>query len=101
MLAIRKTRRQDIPQLAAVYVRAYDRPQFGEAWTKKDAAAMLGFYFDHKTFLGLTAVLNGTIVGGFFSFAKPWYDGKRLGEGELFVDPDFQGRRIGTKLFFE
>ncbi len=63
--------------------------------------ALLDFYFKQRTFIGLTALVDSKIVGAFFSFIKPWHDGDHLGEGELFVDPDYQNRKIGTKLFLE
>jgi GNAT superfamily N-acetyltransferase len=101
MLSIRKAKKQDLSKLAEIYIRAYDRAQFGEIWKKKAAVALLIFYFNQKKFLGLTAVLDGKVVGGLFSFIKPWHDGNHLGEGELFVDPDYQGKKIGTELMFK
>lgn len=101
MLIIRKSRRQDIEQLTKVYKRAYGRSKDGEDWSIQRARALLEFYFKLKTFIGLTAIVDSKIVGAFFSFIKPWYDGDHLGEGELFVDPDYQHRKIGMKLFLE
>lgn len=101
MLIIRKSRGQDIEQLTKIYKRAYGRSKDGVDWSIQRATALLNFYFRQKTFLGLTALVGGKIVGAFFSFIKPWHDGDHLGEGELFVDPDYQNKKIGTKLFFE
>ncbi|MBI2640326.1 MAG: GNAT family N-acetyltransferase [Candidatus Sungbacteria bacterium] len=101
ILKIRKAKKLDIDQLARIYRRAYGRSRDGEDWSIKRAKALLDFYFGQKTFLGLTALVEGKIVGAFFSFIKPWHDGDHLGEGELFVDPDYQNRKIGTKLFLD
>ena len=101
MLKIRKTKKEDLNLLAVVYKAAYDRPKEGEDWSIANSKKLLEFYFYQKTALGLTAVLDGKIVGAFLSFIKPWYDGNHLGEGELFIDPGYQGQKIGTKLFFE
>lgn len=101
MLIIRKSRRRDIEQLTKIYKRAYGRSKDGDDWSVSRAKALLDFYFKQKTFLGLTALVDGKIVGAFFSFIKPWHDGDHLGEGELFVDPDYQHRKIGTKLFLK
>jgi GNAT superfamily N-acetyltransferase len=101
MLAIRKSRKADIAMLAKIYKQAYDRPKFGEKWGFKEAKALSDFYFQQKNFLGLTALVDGKIVGAFFSYVKPWHDGNHLGEGELFVAPRYQNQKIGTKLFLE
>ena len=71
MVTIRKARKADIAELAKIYKRAYDRPKFGEKWDIKETKALLNFYLQQKTFLGLTALVDGKIVGAFFSCAKP------------------------------
>ncbi|MDO8561142.1 MAG: GNAT family N-acetyltransferase [bacterium] len=101
MLTIRKSKKRDINKLAKIYKRAYHRSKDGEDWSVPKARALLNFYFNQKTFIGLTALLDDKMVGAFFSFVKPWHDGNHLGEGELFVDPDYQNRKIGTDLFFQ
>jgi GNAT superfamily N-acetyltransferase len=101
MPLIKKTKQEDLPELSKIYVRAYDRPEFGETWSVNDAEALLQFYFDLPTFLGITAVSEEKVVGAFFSFVKPWYDGNHLGEGELLVDPEQQNKKIGTQLMKE
>lgn len=101
MITIRKTEKKDIRQLAKIYKDAYDRPQFGEDWSLEQAESLLNFYFNLDTFIGFTAVFGGKIVGAFFSFTKPWHDGNRLGEGELFVDQEYQNQKIGTKLMLQ
>jgi len=101
MLKIIKTKKEDLKELSKIYKNAYDRPEEGEDWSIKDSKNLLNFYFNQKTFVGVTAILDGKIVGAFFSFIKPWYDGNHLGEGEVFIDPTYQNQKIGTKLFLE
>lgn len=101
MFTIRKAKRQDIAALTKIYQQAYDRKEEGEKWSTLQAKALLSFYFNQKTFVGLVAIVNQKIVGAFFSFIKPWHDGKRLGEGELFVDPKYQGQKIGSGLLLK
>lgn len=101
MLKIRKSKKDDLIELSKIYKRAYDRPEEGEDWSIKDSKNLLNFYLNQKTFLGITAIINNKIVGAFFSYVKPWYDGNHLGEGEIFIDPKYQKQKIGTKLFWE
>jgi len=100
-IVIQKTKKEDINRLAQIYKRAYDRSGFGENWNVQKATSLLRFYQEQKNFVGVTAVADNKIVGAFFSYVKPWHDGNHLGEGELFVDPAYQNKKIGTKLFME
>ncbi|MFH0755482.1 MAG: hypothetical protein V1910_02340 [bacterium] len=64
MLVIKKTKKEDILKLSKIYVRAYDRLEFGEKWSIKNAKKLLNFYFSQKTFIGVIAILDKKIVGG-------------------------------------
>jgi len=101
MLKIRKAKKEDIIQLIKIYKRVWNNSENKENWTNEKIKRLLDFYFNYKTFIGLVAMIDNKIVGAFFSFIKPWHDGNHLGEGELFVDSDYQKQKIGTKLFFE
>ena len=101
MTTFRKTKKEDISELAQIYRRAYDRPEFGENWSLKAARAMLGFYLTQKTFIGITVLVDGKVVGAFLSYVKPWFDSNHLAEGEIFIDPAYQKQKIGSLLFLE
>jgi len=49
--------------------------------------------------LAFAAEYDGKIVGAFFAGIKPWWDGNHLFDGEIFVHPDFQNKKIGKALF--
>lgn len=99
MLTIRKTKQSDLAKLARIYKAVYDAEDNGEEWSVKQARALLDFYFKARTSLCLTAVHDGAICGAFLSYVKPWWDGKCLAPGEIFIHPDYQGRKIGTGLY--
>ncbi|MFA6495387.1 MAG: GNAT family N-acetyltransferase [Candidatus Paceibacterota bacterium] len=99
MLKIRAVKKSDIPALARIYKNAYDASGTGESWSIKRAQELLVFYYQTKTFIGLTAIYDEKICGAFFSYVKPWWNGKYLAEGELFIHPKFQGEKIGTALY--
>ena len=101
MLKIRKTKKEDIKKLAEIYERVWNNSKNKENWTNNKVKKLLNFYFYQKTFIGITAIINHKIIGAFFSFIKPWHDGNHLGEGELFINPDYQKQKIGTKLFLQ
>ncbi len=99
MIIIRKTKISDIKVLAGIYKKTYDATHNNESWNLTQAKALLEFYLKTKTFIGFTAIYDGKICGAFFSYIKPWWDGKHLAEGEIFVDPKYQGKKIGTQLY--
>ncbi|OGM89588.1 hypothetical protein A2108_01165 [Candidatus Wolfebacteria bacterium GWA1_42_9] len=101
MIKIRRTKLSDIKTLSKIYKEVYDKEKVGETWNYEKAKSLLLFYYNVKTFIGLTVLVDKKIVGAFFSYIKPWCDGKHLAEGEIFIDPKFQGKRIGTKLYLE
>lgn len=55
-------------------------------------------WFKRQPDLAFVAECDGKPVGAFVSGIKPWWDGNRLFDGEIFVDLAYQKRGIGTLL---
>lgn len=98
MIKIRQIQYSDLEILANVYVKTYQVFDVGEHWTKETALDLLRYWFDRQPDLAFLAEEEGKIIGGFFAAIKPWWDGVHLVDGELFVDPDYQKRGVGTLL---
>jgi len=98
-LAIRQTTSEDLEKLSQMYPSIYSDTD--EAWSEKASFELLHFYFSLPTFLGLTAIYENEVVGAFFAYIKPWWDGNHLGEGELFIEPSHQRMGIGSMLYLE
>lgn len=98
MLNIRLVQERDFADLARVYAYVYEVFDSGEKWTPESAKNMITYWFKKQPDLSFLAEYDGQIVGAFFSAIKPWWDGPRLFDGELFVHPDFQGKKIGKAL---
>ncbi len=98
-LVIRSTEYEDFETLAEIYVKSYMSLNTGEVWSLRDARKMLEHIDDLKPALGMIAEVEGKIVGGIFSAAKPWENGNTvLHINEVFVDPEYQQMGIGTTL---
>jgi len=97
-LKIRKIQKKDLNKLSDVYDEVYKHFDVGERWTKKSAYKMLEYWLKRDPDLAFLAEYDGTIVGGFVVGVKPWWDGNHLVDGEIFVHPDYQKRKIGTEL---
>lgn len=90
LLSIRLMRNEDLQQLAAIYVRSYVS-EMHEKWTEKAAYALLLDWFKRQPDLAFAAEFDHRLVGAFVVGIRPWWDGNHLVDGELFVDPAYQG----------
>jgi GNAT superfamily N-acetyltransferase len=90
---------EHIKELARVYVRSFRTR--GEKWTLKRAEALIKDYISKQSDMVLAARIDNKIVGGFLCLIKPWFDGNRLVETDLFVDPKLIRRGVGAILLKE
>ncbi|MBY0358762.1 MAG: GNAT family N-acetyltransferase [Candidatus Obscuribacterales bacterium] len=95
---IRLMKKQDLYELAAVYVQALDHANTNEKWTEQSAYALLSDWFKRQPDLAFVAELDHKLVGAFIVGVRPWWDGNHLVDGELFVDHKYQGRGIAREL---
>jgi L-amino acid N-acyltransferase YncA len=96
---IRLAKKEDIKELAVIYKDLYDNADIGENWTIESASALLTYWFEKQGDLFFVAEEDGKVVGGIVSGIKPWFDGNRLVDGEIFVSNEYQGRHIANDLF--
>lgn len=99
MLQIEHTTQKDLATLAEIYLEAYNCiVDLGEKWTRPTALELIKHFYKQQPDLFFTAHVDNKVIGGIVSSVKPWWDGNHLTDGELFVDPNFQGQGIGTHL---
>ncbi|MFZ2151292.1 MAG: GNAT family N-acetyltransferase [Candidatus Absconditicoccaceae bacterium] len=96
MLKIIKAQKDDLLDLAKIYMKSYNAE--GEKWTLAKSKDMINYRFTKK--LKLKATLDGKIVGLLFSDIKPFYNGNILIDGDLVIDLKYQKQGIGKELFF-
>ncbi len=94
-------KRNHLQEAGRVYARAYNSLKIGEVWTNARARALLNSYFKKQPDLALVAKQGGKIIGVCLALLKPWWDGNRLVEVELFIEPRFQRLGIGRRLVGE
>lgn len=85
--------------LAKVYIASFRTR--GEKWTLKRAEALIKDYISKQPDMAIAAVVDDKIVGGFLCLIKPWFDGNRLVETDLFVNPKIHQSGVGTILLKE
>ena len=96
---IRLVRKEDINDLAIIYKDLYDNVDIGENWSIKSATELLTYWYERQSDLFFVSEEDGQVVGGVVSGIKPWFDGNRLIDGEIFVSNKYQGRHIAKDLF--
>lgn len=96
---IRLVKKEDINQLAIIYKELYDNVDIGENWSIETAINLLNYWYNRQSDLFFVAEEDGKVVGGIVSGIKPWFDGNRLIDGEVFVSNKYQGKHIAKELF--
>lgn len=95
---IRLMQAHDVGELGAVYVRAFEDPDLKEAWTIASAEALLLDWHKRQPDLAFVVEFDHKLVGAFIVGVRPWWDGNHLVDGELFIEPEHQGRGLASEL---
>lgn len=95
---IRLVQKSDIEELAKVYKNLYDNVDIGENWTIEKSYDLLMYWYKRQKDLFFVAVENEKPVGEIVSGVKPWFDGLRLIDTEIFVSQQYQEKHIGKNL---
>jgi predicted N-acetyltransferase YhbS len=94
---IRLAKKEEISEVAKVYATAFNGVS-KESWTLERAGALLQYWVQKQPDLFFVAVDNGKIIGAITMGIKPWFDGVRLQDGELFVSSEYQKQGVGKLL---
>ena len=96
---IRLVRLEDIKSLAPIYKELYDDADIGEFWSIENAEKLLNYWYEKQKDLFFVAEEDGKAVGAVMSGIKPWFDGNRLIDTEIFVSKDYQEKHLGKELY--
>lgn len=99
MINIRAVEEKDLSRLAEIYAEVYAVVDIGETWTKDSAHTFLAYWFKRQPDLFFVAEDGDALVGGFVAGIRPWCRGNLLVDGEVFVLPDCQHKKVATRLF--
>lgn len=96
---IRLVKKTDLADLAIIYKELYDNVDIGENWSVQKAHELLLYWYDKQKDLFFISEEDGKPVGAIMSGIKPWFDGNRLIDGEIFVSSKYQSKHIAKDLF--
>lgn len=97
-LLLRELKVEDIPNVASVYVKAFEKGDWNEHWTEKDAEKRITEIVSSPTCKGIICVSMTEVVGCVLYEILTWHNGKQLEVKEIFVMPSIQGKGVGKKL---
>lgn len=96
---IRLVELKDIQELAPIYKELYDDADIGEFWSIDSAEKLLAYWYDKQKDLFFVAEEDGKAIGAVVSGVKPWFDGNRLIDTEIFVAKEYQEKHLGKELY--
>ncbi len=97
-ISVRLMQESDLNTLARIYCEVYRVFDVGEQWDEASAYKLLDYWLHKQPDLAFVAEVDAKPVGAFIAGIKPWWDGNHLVDGELFVQPEYQSKGVGTQL---
>lgn len=101
MTNIRLAIKEDLNELAKIYKDLYGESILNEDWSIEKSYGLLNFFYTLQSDIFVVAEVDEKVVGAVMSIVKPWHDGNRLIETEIFVANDYQKQGIASRLFHE
>jgi len=97
MFSIRQMKREDIPEMALIFVAEFSRQPYGEVWDADDALDRLEDLFmdsDHS----LVISEGERLIGFCLAHRYTWHEGYSLQIDELVISEEYRGQGMGTML---
>jgi ribosomal protein S18 acetylase RimI-like enzyme len=101
MTEIVEIKTTDLKECAELYVKVFNRKPWNDLWIMDTAQQRLSDIFKTPNFIGLSYQNDGKIQGAVFGNCEQWYQGAYYNLKEMFVDPEVQGKKIGSRLVKE
>lgn len=90
----------NIEELAELYIRIYKDTNPKEKWNISSAKKFIIYFYELCPDLFFVAKKENKIIAGIWGPVKPWWDGNKVYDLEIFVDKEYQGIGI-SKLILE
>jgi GNAT superfamily N-acetyltransferase len=89
----------DIESIANLYIEVYAIANPVEKWSTESARGFIEYFFTLSPDLFFIGKDNDVVIAGAWGAIKPWWNGNKLYDIELFIKPDYQGRGYSRLLF--
>jgi ribosomal protein S18 acetylase RimI-like enzyme len=95
---IRPATEKDLEAVAKLYAEVFNEAAPQEHWELAQAVTLFQYWLKRQPDLFFVAEESGRIVGGVAANVKPWFDGNRFQDAELFVHKDYRKGGLGSQL---
>ncbi len=89
-----------IDELTNLYVKIYKKTNPQEKWDIVSAKKFIMYFYELCPDLFFVAKLNEKIIAGIWGPVKPWWDGNKVYNLEIFIDNEYQGKGLSKFMFF-
>jgi len=96
---IRPVTSEDIQPLAKLYMDIYLQTNNVEKWTVESTNKFISYFYEQCEKLFFVAEHNRKIIGGVWGQVKPWWNGNKVYNLEIFVDSEYRKQGISKHLF--
>lgn len=100
MLNIRNVEENDLNEIANLYVNIYKETNPREKWSLKAAEKFIRYFYNICPDMFFVAIIDDKIVAGIWGAIKPWWNGNKIYDLEIFVSKEYRGYGI-SKLVLE
>lgn len=98
MLQYKKMEATDVPELAGLYIEAFNAPPWNDKWTRETAEKRLHQMICVEDFYGLCAYQEDQLCGMILGCMEQFYDGVTFNLREFCIRNELRGSGIGTEL---
>ncbi len=89
-----------IDELAALYVKVYKKSNPREKWDIISARKFIMYFYELCSDLFFVAKLKNKMIAGIWGPVKPWWDGNKVYDLEIFIDSEYQGKGFANLILF-
>jgi len=97
-LDIQPCTKAHLDRYGEIYARAFSGEPWNNPWSVADATVRVRELLENAQSYGLECVLDGKVAGLIIGTSQLFHFGRTFDISDLAVDPEFQGRGIGTAL---
>jgi len=98
MIVVRSVVESDVSLLAQMYISVYKTTNPTEIWTNESAYDFIRFFYDKCADLFFVVEINGVLAGATWGQIKPWWDGNKIYNFEVFVCCEHQNKGLSKQL---
>lgn len=97
-ICIKQMNYDNIEELADLYIRIYKDTNPKEKWDICSAKKFITYFYELCPDLFFIAKMKDKIIAGIWGPVKPWWDGNKVYNLEIFVDKEYQGIGISKLI---